>query len=149
MSIPYDTFVGAFLSKITEFELLELAQEEREEAVDGYMKRAISRFKKICRVDLTTTGNDTERSFDVDIPDEDVDELVDIISDGMVAQWLKPYVNQQELLTNVMNTRDFITYSPAELNLRVGNAYKAASKEYTQLIREYSYNHGDLTDLHI
>lgn len=148
MSIPYDAFVGAFLSKITEFELLELAQGEREEAVNGYMKRAISRFKKVCKVDLTTTGNDEDRMFDVDVPDEDVDELVDIISDGMVAQWLKPYVNHQELLENVMNTRDFTSYSPAELNLRVGNAYNAASKEYTQLIREYSYNHGDLTDLH-
>lgn len=149
MGIPYDAFVGAFLAKITEFELLEFSDTEREEEVDGYMKRAISRFKKNCMYDLTTTGDDTNRSFNVDVADEDLDELVDIISDGMVVQWLKPYVNQQELLENTLNTRDFTTYSPAELNLRVGNAYKAASKEYTQLIREYSYNHGDLTDLHL
>jgi len=67
----------------------------------------------------------------------------------MVVQWLKQYVNKQEILENVLNTRDFTTYSPAELLLRVGNAYADARKNFTQMIREYSFNHGDLTDLHL
>ena len=67
----------------------------------------------------------------------------------MLIQWMKPYVYKQDNLENVLNTRDFTTYSPAELLLRVGNAYAKAQKDYTQMIREYSYNHGDLKDLHI
>jgi len=67
----------------------------------------------------------------------------------MVVQWLKPYVYKQELLENVLNTKDFSTYSPAELLLRVGNAYAKAQKDYLNMIREYSFNHGDLTDLHL
>ena len=85
----------------------------------------------------------------VDVKEEDEDELIEIISEGMVVQWLKPYVYKQELLENVLNTRDFTLYSPAELLLRVGNAYAKAQKDYTQMIREYSYNHGDLTVLHL
>jgi hypothetical protein len=53
------------------------------------------------------------------------------------------------ILQNVLNTRDFIQYSPAELLMRVGNAYTQAKKDYTQMIREYSFNHGDLSDLHL
>lgn len=149
MSIPYDAFTNAFLNKISEFEMLKLDDNIRTEIVDGFRKRAVSAFKKNCRVDLFTTADDEERVYQVDVNDEDLDELVDIISEGMVVQWLKPFVYQQDLLQNLLNTRDYTLYSPAELLKRVGDAYKGAQKDYTQMIREYSYNHGDLSDLHL
>lgn len=149
MSVSYDLFAEAFLAKISEFEILTLDDSTREDLVDGYMKRAIANFKKNCKYDFTNTADDNLRSFNIDVNEEDIDELVDIISEGMVVQWMKPYLNRQELLESVMNTRDLTTYSSAELLMRVGNAYKEAKASYTQMIREYSYNHGDLTDLHI
>ena len=149
MGVSYDIFTGAFLSKVSEFELIQLDDNNRTETVDGYMKRAVSAFRKNCKYDLFTTGDDELRVFGVDIASDDLDEIVEIISEGMVVQWLKPYVYQQELLQNVLNTRDFTQYSPAELLLRVGNAYAKAQRDYTQMIREYSYNHGDLGDLHL
>lgn len=149
MSVPYDLFTGAFLAKITEYEFANMADHERCAQVDGYMKRAISAFKKICKYDLTTTADDNIREFDVEIEQEDLDEVVDIVSEGMLVQWMKPYTYQQESLENALSTKDFSTYSPAELLLRIGNAYAAARKEFTSMMREYSYNHGDLTDLHL
>ena len=149
MSIPYDTFVGAFLAKITEYDLLSLSEYDQEQAVDGYLKRAVSAFKYICTYNLTDSADDNERVFNVDVNPNDVDELVEIISEGMLVQWLKPYVYKQEILSNVLNSRDWTTYSPAEMLMRVGNAYKKAQDDYTQMIREYSYNHGDLTVLHL
>ena len=149
MNVSYDLFAEAFLAKISEFEILTLDNSTRKDLVDGYMKRAIANFKKNCKYDFTNTADDNLRSFNIDVKEEDIDELVDIISEGMVVQWMKPYLNRQELLESVMNTRDFTTYSSAELLMRVGNAYKEAKSSYTQMIREYSYNHGDLTDLHI
>lgn len=149
MSIPYDTFVGAFLAKITEYDLLSLSEYDQEKTADGYLKRAVSAFKHVCAYDLTGSADDDERVFRIDVDAKDVDEIVEIVSDGMLVQWLKPYVYKQELLTNVLNTRDFTTYSPAELLMRIGNAYRKAQDDYTQMIREYSFNHGDLTDLHL
>ena len=149
MGVPYDVFAGAFLAKISEYSFLSLAEEDRTEMVDGFMKRALSAFRKNCKYDLFTTGNDITRTFSVDIPEADLTEIADIVSEGMVSQWLKPYVNKQENLENVLNTKDFSTYSPAELLMRVGNAYAKAQKDYTNMIREYSYNHGDLSDLHL
>lgn len=149
MGVPYDVFAGAFLAKISEYSFLSLAEEDRTEMVDGFMKRALSAFRKNCKYDLFTTGNDTTRTFSVDIPEADLTEIADIVSEGMISQWLKPYVNKQENLENVLNTKDFTTYSPAELLMRVGNAYAKVQKDYTNMIREYSYNHGDLSDLHL
>lgn len=149
MNLSYDIFIRAFLLKINEFEFLQMEDDLRTEIVDGYLKGAIVAFKKNCLYDLTSAYDDENRIFDIEVADEDIDELVEIISEGMVMQWMRPYVYHQENLQNVLNTRDFTTYSPAELLMRVGNAYEKVQKDYIQMIREYSYNHGDLTELHI
>lgn len=148
MTISYDDVIGIFLSKITEFELLNLVEEDRNYLLDGFLTRAAVSFGKVCDYDLSLK-DDEEREFTVEFEESDKDEICDILSEGMLVQWLKPYVYKQELLENVLNTNDFTTYSPAELLLRVGNAYQKAQKDYTQMIREYSFNHGDLTELHI
>ena len=111
------------------------------------MKRAAAAFKSVCVYDLEAY-DDKLREFTDDFAEADIDEILEIISEGMLVQWLKPYVYKQELLENALNTSDFTTYSPAELLLRVGNAYAKAQNDYTQMIREYSYNHGDLSGLH-
>lgn len=147
--VSYDIFTEAFLGKVSEYDFLKLDEYDRTVLVDGFMKRALANFRKNCAYDLFTTGDDLIRSFDIDIPNADLDEIADIVSEGMVVQWLKPYVYKQELLQNTLNTRDFTTYSPAELLLRVGSAYGKAQKDFVNMIREYSYNHGDLTDLHL
>lgn len=104
MSVPYDTFNGAFLAKITEYEFIQIPEDNRDAILDGYLKRAVTAFKKICRYDLTKAEDDETRSFDVDIPEQDLDEIVEIISEGMLVQWMKPYVYRQEVLENVLNT---------------------------------------------
>lgn len=149
MSVPYDKFTEAFLAKVTEFDFIRLSEYERNHLIDGYMKRAIAAFKKICKYDLTTTADDMVREFDIDIETEDLDEIVEIVSEGMLVQWMKPYTYKQENLESVLNTRDFTTYSPSELLLRISAAYAAVRKDFTNMMREYSYNHGDLSSLHL
>lgn len=155
MSIPYDTFIGAFLAKITEYDLYNLYDagydERMNEITDGFLKRTVSNstFKKVLGDGLASGANDSDRVFDVDIDEGALDEIVDIVSEGMVEQWLKPYLYNQENLQNILNTRDYTMYSPAELLLRIGNAHKQSHSNYINLIREYSYNNGDLTVLHI
>lgn len=148
MSISYDAIMGAFLAKITEFEFMELPEDDREQTLVGYMKRAANAFNKVCKYDLSLS-DDVLREYEGDFDEYDVDEIVDIISDGMLVQWMKHYLYKQELLESVLNTNDFTTYSPAELLRRVGDAYAKAQKDYTQAVREYSYVHGDLSELHL
>ena len=149
MSLSYDVFTDAFLHKIKEYDFSLMDEYDCTDAVDGYMKRAISQFRKICKYELTATADDEERVIHTEVVSDDLDEIVDIVSEGMIVQWLKPYVYHQENLENVLNTRDFTTYSPAELLMRIGNAYDSAKSDFTQMIREYSYAHGDLTELHL
>ena len=149
MSVSYDAFTEAFLAKITEFDMLQLDVEDQVAIVDGFMKRAIEQFAYVCKYDFITTGDDTTRTFDIEVDGKDLYEIVDIVSEGMVAQWLKPYLFKQTLLQNVLNTRDFSVYSPAELLKQVRATYLKAQDDFTQMVREYSYNHGDLGSYHI
>lgn len=149
MAISYELFTGAFLAKITEFELLKLNELDAEDVIRGYMKKSVAGFNKVCVYDLVSGQDDTEGQYDVEVADEDVDEIVDIVSEGMVVQWLKPYIYKQELLENALSTRDFATFSPANLLEKVRLLYSKAQKDYMQMVRDYSYHHGDLTCLHI
>ena len=146
MGVSYDVFTSAFLSKVTEYDFIKLDVYDRNGIVDGYMKRACAQFNKICQYDLVTC-DDALREFKAEIPDEDLDEIVEIVTEGMLVQWMKPYFYRSENLENVMNTADFSQYSPAELLYRITNAYTTSRKCFIQAMREYSYNHGDLSDL--
>lgn len=151
MTIPYDDIIIEFLRKITEFDFLNMDELDSSDIIDSYIVKAVSNstFKKSVGYNFMSGADEESRSFEVDIDEGSVHEIIDIITESMVVYWLKPFVYQQDLLRNVINTRDFSVYSPAELLMRVGNAYSKAQKDYTQMIREYSYNHGNLTSLHI
>lgn len=146
MGVSYDVFTKAFLEKITEYDFLTLDPDTTTSIIDGYMARACSQFNRICKYDLTIR-DDVLRIFDIDISLEDIDEIADIISEGMVVQWLKPYTFKSENLENVLNTADYTMYSPAELLLRITNAYKMAQRDFRNMCFDYSYNHGDLGSL--
>lgn len=146
MSVSYNLFTAAFLGKVTEYDFIRLDDYDRNSVVDGYMKRACAQFNKICKYDLLT-GDDALRELQATIPDDEIDEIVDIVSEGMLVQWMKPYFYRADNLENVLNTSDFSQYSPAELLYRITNAYHASKRDFTNMMREYSYNHGDLSDL--
>lgn len=146
MNISYDALTSAFLGKITEYELLKLDVTTRTEVVDGYMKKACASFNDICKYDLSDR-NDEERMFNADFDEADVDTIIDIVSEGMVVQWLKPYVYKQENLENALNTNDYSGYSPAELLHRISEAYKVVKRDFRNMVVNYSYDTGDLTDL--
>ena len=73
MSISYDLFTGAFLAKVTEYNLLDLDMYNRNQMVEGYMKRACTQFNKICKYDLTDR-DDILRQFNLTISDDEIDE---------------------------------------------------------------------------
>lgn len=147
--VAFDTFYNAFLSKITEYDFIAMPEKDALATFEGYMKRAISMFSHTCHHDLISTIDEENSCFNIDIAPKDLIEIVNIVSEGMVVEWIKPYLYNQELLENALSTKDFSLYSPASLLQRVGDAYNRANKGYTQLMRNYSFNHGDLTELHI
>lgn len=148
MGVSYDVFTGHFLDKVKEYDFIRLDDHDRTKLIDGYMKRACAQFSHVCRYDLVT-GDDLIREFETDIEEADLDEIADIVSEGMLVQWMKPYMYKQENYENMLNTTDYSGYSPAELLYRITSAYKTCKRDFANMIKDYSYNHGDLSDLHL
>lgn len=65
--------------------------------------------------------------------------------------WLKPYVMQQDALriSGFINTKDFTAYSPANQLGQIKSVYRSAERSFINMMREYTYRHGDLTELHL
>lgn len=148
MGVSYDVFTKSFLDKIKEYDFINLDELDRVEIVDGYMKRACAQFNRICKYDIVT-GDDNKREFTTDIQSPDIAEISDIVSEGMLVQWMKPYVYKQENYENMINTTDYSGYSPAELLHRINEAYRVCKKDFTNMMKDYSYSHGDLGDLYL
>lgn len=148
MNISFENFAEAFLMKVTDYDLSAIAPETQSEIVFGYLKRAISEFRHVCKCELPLVGDDAS-NYVIEVDDDDAVEIENIVSEGMVVQWLKHYMYHQELLENTLNTRDYTNYSAANLVYRVRETYLTAQNDYKQMIREYSYTHGDLTVLHL
>lgn len=145
MTIPYDLFTEAFLNKVTSFDFPSDTY-NRQQQVDGYMKRAVAQFNHVCKYDLTASADDVVREYTVDVRPEDVDEIVDIVSDGMVVQWLQPYSFRTELLESQLNNRDFTGYSPSALLQQITATYKEVRQRYAYRVRAYTYDHYELED---
>lgn len=149
MVVSYDDFTEAFLSKITEYRFLKLDIEDRQAICDGYMRRSWSKLREVIAAD-SVTRDDEHRCFDfADMDQDDIDEIIEIISDGMVYQWMSQHMHKQENLENMLTTSDFAAYSPAELTYRITNAYEKCRSRFIAEVREYSYRHGDLSELHL
>lgn len=149
MTIFYDDVISAFLNKVTEYDFLRMTPEDRGQIVDGYLHRARAMLAEVLS-ESTLVDSREERLFTMaSMTDSEADEIIEILSEGMLVQWMKPYVYKQENLENLLNGTDWSSYSPAELLKRVSETYEKVQKNYVNLVRNYSYRHGDLTSLHM
>ena len=153
MTVTYDTFTEAFLAKISEYEFIRMPEAARESITDGYLKKSVSAFRPYC--ELPIVADDLSREYQIgdeltgEITDDDFDEINDIVSEGMVVQWMKTYLNRQEILENAISTREYSVFSPSELQKQIRTTYNDVKNHHIQMMREYSFNHGDLTRLHL
>jgi cytidylate kinase len=146
---PYSVFVDAFLEKTIDYTFLDLDDDIRTKMVIGYMKRTCSQFNKICEFDLLTSDDKTEM-FEADIDVIANQDVLDIISEGMVVEWLKPYFYRNENMENALNTKDYsLTASPANITKEIREVYHKAQRDFVNKMREYSYQHADLTQLNM
>ena len=136
----YSTIYNSFLDKVNDYDLADMTAELAQTSMRGWLNQAVVRFLESCKKDLTQTeeGGFTE---DLDLVE------IDILTEGMVEAWLKPIRNNLDLLRNALSTKDFTTFSPANLLDKVNNTYSMAHANFLSRIKEYSFIRNDVGDL--
>ncbi len=142
MATPYSEIYNSFIARVTDYDLLELEYEERDDFLHTLMVRSCSKFSDICLINLNNRDDESEQ-FNDTLPDD----VVDIVSTGMIVEWLKPRLYHNENLRNMLNTKDYSTFSPANLLSQIKEAYTDARKEFNSMMVQYSYTHGNVAGL--
>lgn len=140
MATDFSVVYGSFLSKVTDTDLSDMTEEDANSVMSDLLKQATVKFSESCKKDLsdvTTTG------FVSDLDDYEVD----ILSEIMVEAWYKPHINYTDLLRNKLSTKDFTTFSPANLQKENRESYELAHKRARSMINEYSFRMNNIGDL--
>lgn len=142
MATPYSDVFNVFLGKITDYDLPKFNDIDREDILEGYMVSACVKFNKVCLVDLYDR-DDNLKQFNNDLDDE----IIDIITENMLVEWLKPKLLSTENLENALSTKDFSLFSPANLLGNIRETMKSIKKEARVLINNYSFNNANPEEL--
>lgn len=163
MATTYSYIYEEFLDKITDPDLLLLAENDQDATKRAYLEYAVKKCSRYIfpQFDLTkrttveavnedtSLYNDEEPTVEeVEAFEDDLDDsVIVLLTEYMVEAWLKPYVNNADLLRLHMNTKDFNTTSPANLVEKIGARYDEARHRARSLRNEYTYIINSVTNL--
>jgi hypothetical protein len=144
MGTTYSEVFDSFKDNIIDPDLLQFAQELQNDMLLAIMKKAIVKCQRVVKqtVDLLLR-NDEIMEFEHCIPED----VLDILTEWMTVVWLKPYVNNIENLRNNLSTKDFSSFSPANLLDKIGDRYEKSRKYAKSITNEYSYVIADMKGL--
>ena len=140
MATDFSVVYGSFLSKVTDTDLSDMTEDDANSVMSDLLKQATVKFSESCKKDLSDV---TATGFVSDLDDYEVD----ILSELMVEAWYKPHINYTDLLRNKLSTKDFTTFSPANLQKENRESYELAHKRARSMINEYSFRMNNIGDL--
>ena len=140
MATDFSVVYGSFLGKVTDTDLADMTEADANSVMSDLLKQAIVKFSESCKKDLS---NVTQTGWVDDLNDYEID----ILSELMVEAWYKPHINFTDLLRNKLSTKDFTTFSPANLQKENRESYELAHKRARSMINEYSFRMNNIGDL--
>lgn len=139
MATPFSDIYDRAIFRFTDYNFLKQDIQTREEVLERFLVSAKTDFARICKVDLSDCDFSTKR-FNQDLDDE----TIEILSLGIAYYWLSYKALDSKALKNVLNSKDYYYYSPANLLKEVQTLRKTVRNEFNSRMRKYSYAHGDL-----
>ena len=138
MATKYSDIIEEFQDKITDYDLVSFSFDLQDEILNSLLRKACRKFK-VCVQDLSDRDDELQL-FNIDLSEDEID----ILTEWMVKEWLEPIKNDTDNLHNRINTAEFSSISPANMQLAVNETYNEARRRARSLMNEYSYRNGDM-----
>ena len=142
MPTSFDEIYKRFLAKIADYEMLEYGEATLEEYLLDLLTASIDDFSELCKQDISTADLSLSM-FYVTLTQREKD----ILALGMVVHWIRPKVYNSDMLRNVLNTKDYSVYSPANLLEKMTDLLEKTETELDQKMKMYSYRNEDMASL--
>ena len=116
----------------------ELFQQMERDLLDA----AIDDFADICVQDLTNLDDELEQ-FNIELSRKEQS----ILALSMIVHWLEPYVYNSDALKNVMSTKDFSLFSPANLLEKMTDLLQMSNRRLSAEMNLYSFKVNNVSAL--
>jgi hypothetical protein len=140
MATPYEKIYERFLSKITDFNLVEMDDYSFDKMMQDWLNSSIVRMRK-CKSDLSLRDNETQE-FTEDLSDLEVE----LLSLGMVDAWVTPMLNSTELTLQFIGGKEEKYYSQSQQLAELRNLKRENTLEMNRLHNYYTYTNNDYFD---
>lgn len=142
MATPYDVIHARAIAKISDYDVLKFDEDTRTKIFDEYLLSAQIEFQRLCKINLTDKNTEL-RQYNNDLDEE----VIEILATGEIYYWLIPKVLNTENLYNVLNTKDFSMYSPANLLKELQALKDSFWKDFKRKMYLYTYRTADIAGL--
>lgn len=134
MATKFTDIYARAIFRFADYKFLEQEVDVREGVLEKYLISAKTEFQRMCKVDLDDYDL-VEKQFNNDLGDEEIE----ILALGIAFYWLSYKTMNSELLKNVLNSKDFYYYSPANLLKELQTLRKTLRDEFYGRMRIYSF----------
>lgn len=150
MATPFTDIYDRAIFRFADYDFLSLSElggykqdiQTREDVLERYLISAKTDFSRVCKVDLTDCDMEAKQ-FNADLDDE----IIEILALGISFYWLSYKALDSKALKNVLNSKDYYYYSPANLLKEVQELRNTIRSEFQSKMRRYSYNDNELETL--
>ena len=142
MATPFTDIYARAIFRFADYEFLKQDIETREGVLEKYLSSAKTEFQRVCKTDLGDYDLELKQ-FNQTLDDE----VIEILSLGIAFYWLSYKALNSELLKNVLNSKDYYYYSPANLLKEVQTLRKTLRSEFNSKMRQHSYNENTISTL--
>jgi len=130
---PYNDIFKRFKRLIADFDLDEIAPENRKEILIDYLNNACDSWYPLPEnIDLSRSDDAEQFNYTLDA------NIQAVLAYGMAREWLTPYLYNQDLIETNFSTKEYTSYSDANRITTMRMLYKEADKRMQLLSTKIS-----------
>lgn len=134
MATSYNVLYENVLSKIKDYDFLNMFEDDIYQVLHDYIRPAVVSFR-ICKVDLSDRNEETSE-FNVDLNDTEIE----ILSNYMVINYLDSnYIRVPLALKQSLSSKDFNAFSPANHLGKLVELREKYRQDNETLLSRYSW----------
>lgn len=131
MNTDFQSVYDMFLSNITSYDYLDLTETELNTELKMIMRKALAKCLNF---------DDVKADYILEEFNRELTELeINIIANFMIIEWLNPQITSEEKLKMRLGSKDYTTYSPANLLKQLQDIRNDARKEAHYWSNLYSW----------